>query len=111
MASFILLLHEEPSTFSSLSPQQMQNIIQEYMAWSDAMRKKGVLKRGIKLEDGAGRTVKGSVVTDGPYSEAKEVIGGIFELEAETYDAAAELAKTCPHAKYGVVEIRRVEIG
>jgi len=111
MASYILLLHEDPSGFAEMSPEDMQNIIQEYMAWTAKIREKGVLRRGIKLEDGVGRSVRGTVVTDGPYTEAKEVIGGIYEVEAASYDAAVEIAKDCPHSKYGVVEVRLVEIG
>ena len=40
-------------------------------------------------------------VTDGPFSEAKEVIGGIFTIDADSYDQAVEISKDCPHLKYG----------
>ena len=48
-------------------------------------------------------------VTDGPYAEAKEVVGGIYILKAKDYAEAAELASTCPHMLYGRIEVREVD--
>ena len=78
------------------------------------MQEAGVLTRGEKLQDGTGRVLRrsrGSIsITDGPYTESKEVIGGLFAVEAENYQAAVGIARECPHLEYGVVEIREVEI-
>jgi hypothetical protein len=92
----------------------MQAIIQKYSAWKRRMQESGVLSRGEKLQDGTGRVLRrsrGSIsITDGPYTESKEVIGGLFAVEAENYQAAVEIARDCPHLEYGVVEIRAIEI-
>ena len=48
-------------------------------------------------------------VTDGPYAEAREVIGGLFIVEANTYDEVVELSKDCPHLDFGTIEIREVD--
>ena len=48
-------------------------------------------------------------VTDGPYAEAREVIGGVFIVEAKNYDEVVELSKDCPHLDFGTIEIREVE--
>jgi hypothetical protein len=49
-------------------------------------------------------------VVDGPYSEAKEVLGGYFLVEAADYDAAVELSRDCPHLRYGRrIELRQVD--
>lgn len=49
-------------------------------------------------------------MVDGPYSEAKEVIGGYFAIEAADYDEALDLCRDCPHLKYGErIELRRVD--
>jgi hypothetical protein len=48
-------------------------------------------------------------VTDGPFTEAKEVVGGIFVIEAANYQDIIELAKTCPHMDNGSIEVREIE--
>jgi hypothetical protein len=48
-------------------------------------------------------------IADGPFAEAKEVMGGFFVVEARSYDAAVKIAKTCPHLEFGSLEIRAVE--
>ena len=48
-------------------------------------------------------------VTDGPYAEAREVIGGLFIVEAQTYEEVVELSKDCPHLDFGTIEIREVQ--
>ncbi len=113
MAKFILALYDDPSGFVELSPEQMQNVIGEYMAWSAKVEKSGHLIQGEKLTDGEGRVLRGGdkvSVTDGPYSEAKEVLGGFTVLKAKSYDEVQKLCKDHPHLKYGgVIEIREIE--
>lgn len=109
MAKFILFLHEDPAAFADVSPEQMQAIIQKYIAWNQTLAQKGQLAGGHKLEDGTGRVIRAGVVSDGPYTEAKEVIGGIYVIEAPDYAAAVEIAHTCPHGEYGTVEVRLIE--
>lgn len=89
------------------SPEQMQVIMQEWGAWFQ--------KVGEALVDGgdallpSGKLVRGSTVTDGPFIEAKELVGGYSIIEAEDYDAALEHAKTCPiTATEGCVEVRQL---
>lgn len=48
-------------------------------------------------------------MTDGPYSEAKEVLGGYFVIEADSYEQAVERLQDCPHLDYGTIVIREVE--
>ncbi len=114
MAQFILLLHESGGTGSDLSPEEMQAIIGEYRAWSQKMGEAGKVLEGHKLTNDAGKVLKsgggGIAVTDGPYSETKELIGGLFLIEAPDYAAAVEIAGTCPHAKYGsAIEVRQID--
>ena len=114
MPSYLLLLHEDPSTFAHVSPEEMQAIIQKYTEWKNRMQDSGVLSRGEKLQDGTGRVLRGNAgnvtVVDGPYTESKEVIGGLFEIQAENYEAAVESARNCPHLEHGTIEIREIEI-
>jgi hypothetical protein len=112
MANYMLLLYDDPSRWKKLGPQEMQAVIAKYMAWGDSMRKKGGV--GNKLADDYGKVLRSTGgkprVTDGPYSETKEVLGGYFQIEAASYDDAVKLAMTCPHMEYGgTVEVRVIE--
>jgi len=110
MRKYLYILHESATAMQGLSPAEIQGIIQKYKAWSQSMAQRGLLAGGHKLEDGTGRVLKGSEVTDGPYVEAKEVIGGLFVVNADSYEQAVEYARTCPHADFGTIEIRAVEV-
>ena len=48
-------------------------------------------------------------VTDGPFAEAKEIIGGFFVVDARDYDEAVSVAKGCPHLDFGTIEVREIE--
>jgi hypothetical protein len=96
---------------SSSSPEQMQQIMQKWMAWMQALAEKGHLKdRGHPLEP-QGRLVtgaRGSSVTDGPYAE-KDLVGGYSLIEARDLAQAAELSKGCPvFEQGGLVEVRPI---
>ncbi|MFN2511703.1 MAG: YciI family protein [Pyrinomonadaceae bacterium] len=114
MPNYLLLLHEDPAAFEQVSPEQMQAIIQKYTDWKRRMENAGVLTRGEKLQDGTGRVLRRTsdhtAITDGPYTESKEVIGGLFEIQADSYEEAIEAASGCPHLEYGAIEIREIEI-
>ncbi len=114
MSQFMLLLHETPSDFAGMSVEDMERIIGEYVAWREKTAAEGRLVDGNKLTDEGGRSLvahDGTVrVSDGPYAEAKEVMGGYFIVSAASYDEAVEIARTCPHLTYGGrIELRQVE--
>lgn len=113
MPQFILLPFERPEAFADFGPEEMQKIIQRYTSWTSKLGKQGRLKGGEKLRDGEGKVLRGAgkkmTVTDGPYSETKEVIGGFWILEAADYDEAVRLAADCPHLEFGTLSIRAIE--
>ena len=113
MPQYILLLHDSGTFPPDLSPEAIQGIIQRYVEWRKKVGSNGRQISGYKLHDGTGRLLRGGVgsptVTDGPYVEAKEVIGGLFVIEARDFDEAAKLASDCPHLEFGTIEIREVE--
>jgi hypothetical protein len=109
MPNFMLLLHHEPAGWPRLSPEEMQKALEKYMAWRskpftvDSHRLTVDAQRVIRIENGKPR------VTDGPYSETKEVLGGYYTIEARDYDEAVQLTLDHPHLEYGgTVEIRQV---
>ena len=113
MPQFILLLHESPTYADGLSPEQMQALFGRYRDWGKKLREQGRIAASSKLKDGEGRVLRknGSkaVVTDGPYAESKEVIGGYYVIEADNYDHAVETARECPHIDLGAIEIRQLD--
>lgn len=113
MPKFMLLLHETPSDFQSWSPEDLQKCIERYRAWSDGLLAEGKMVGGKKLREEGGRHLRrqgGEVaVADGPFAEAKEVVGGYFEIEASDYDEAVALAGTCPHLEFGWIEVRQID--
>src|ERR1700732_2962945 len=94
------------------SPEQMQQRMQKWMAWMKQLGEQGYIKdQGQPLER-TGKLVKGKqkTVTDGPFAEAKDVVGGYSLIEARDLDQAVELSKGCPifEVDAGTVEVRPV---
>jgi hypothetical protein len=93
------------------SPQQAEQQMQRWVAWMKELGEKGHLKdRGQPLET-TGKVVRGKqkVVTDGPYAESKDLVGGYTLVEAKDLSHAAELSKGCPiFESGGLVEVRPV---
>jgi hypothetical protein len=113
MPQYMLLLHDCVMSPPDVSPEEIQAIIQRYVDWRKRVAANGRKIEGHKLRDGEGRLLRGKVgaptITDGPYVEAKEVIGGLFMIEARDYNEAVKLASDCPHLEFGTIEIREVE--
>ena len=115
MPKYMLLLHDNPNAFANVSPEAMQKVVEKYIAWGKKLREAGVMRAGDKLTDEPGRVMRrkdGQVhVTDGPYSESKELLGGYYMIEADNYDKAVELARDCPQLEYGgTIEVREVDV-
>ena len=113
MPKFVLLLRDAGRFDPNMSPDEMQAIVQRYVAWRARVQKNGSSIMGHKLHDKQGRVLNGAggamKITDGPYAEAREVMGGLFVIEAKSYDEVVELAKDCPHLDFGSIEIREVQ--
>src|SRR5215467_14624959 len=93
------------------SPAEMQQVMQKWMNWFKELAEKGHVKdRGQPLER-TGKLIKGKqkTVTDGPFAEAKDVVGGYTLIEARDLEHAVELSKGCPILEVdGGVEVRPV---
>jgi hypothetical protein len=113
MPKFVLLLRDSGRFDPNMSAAEMQAIVERYVAWRAKVQKNGSSIMGHKLHDKQGRVVNGNggglKVTDGPYAEAREVMGGLFVIEAASYDEVVELSKDCPHLEFGSIEIREVQ--
>jgi hypothetical protein len=95
---------------SHLSPEAQQAHMQKWFAWVEKLKNEKSYVSGEALLPG-GKTIKGSkkAITDGPYAEGKEVVGGFFVVNAKDINEATEMAKACPDYDLGgSVEVREV---
>jgi hypothetical protein len=115
MNQYLLLLHETPAAYAAMSPAEMGAIIERYAAWARGLGEQGLLGPSHKLADSGGvhlRRRSGALLaTDGPYAEAKDLVGGFFTVSAASVDEAKRIAGTCPHLDIGSnwIEIREVD--
>ena len=112
MAKFLVLARGTGQQYANRSPQEMQQVMQKYMAWTAGLRDAGRMLHGEKLRTD-GRVVRGAAgkmtVTDGPFAESKEVLGGFWLLEAKSYEEVQAFVKDNPHLEVGSLEIRQID--
>ncbi len=108
MPQYMLLLHHDQSGWAKLSPAEQQKATEKYMAWLEKPFNVG----SGRLAPDPGRVMRSengkTAVTDGPYSETKEVLGGYYLIEAANYDEAVQRSLDHPHLEYGgTIEVRQ----
>ena|SRR6478735_7361944 len=107
-----LLIFRSTDWYKGLSPEQMQQIADNWMAWFNRLKEEGRCVGGNPLER-EGRVVSGKnrIVSDGPFAESKETIGGYFLLTVPSLDDAVAIAQQCPGLPYGIqVEVRPIAL-
>jgi len=108
MAKYMLLLRNDPSGWERMSPEDMQKWMQRYIDWN----KKVFVVDSNRLDSFSGKVMQkknGKMsVTDGPFGESHEVLGGYYTIEARDFDEAVQLSMDHPHAEHGTIEIREV---
>jgi hypothetical protein len=99
MAQYMLLIRDNLEGYSRYSKEDLAKLIEKMMEWSSQLKKAGIHKGAEKLTDDPGKVLRkrnAQVVVDGPFAEAKELIGGYFLVEAENEAEAVRIAKECP---------------
>jgi hypothetical protein len=106
--TYLFLQRSEPGSGQQQpSPAQMQDMFAAFNAWKEKF-KTNILDMGGKLMPG-GKVVTTSGATDGPFVEAKEIVGGYMLVSAESFDRALEVAREMPMLMPGSsIEIREV---
>ena len=110
MNEFALIFRNDFHPETGYSPDKLQEIMKQWQVWMSGMATKGQLANAGTRLGGDGSTVRpGSLVTNGPYAEIKEMITGIIVVKAGDIDAATEIAKGCPILNAGgSVEVRNI---
>jgi hypothetical protein len=110
MKEFLFVFRNDFTALPEATAEQMQEMTKRWMDWiSNIEQKDRLVSRGERLHT-SGKVLKAAMVTNGPYTEIKESIGGYSIVRAESYDEAVELAKGCPVlAAGGNVEVREIK--
>ena len=110
---YMLLIYADPAEFARLSDGERQGIYPEYRQFTDSIAKSGNYRAGDPLEPVSSATTvrmrQGKrMVTDGPFAETKEHLGGYYLVEAKDLDEAIGIAARIPSARFGAVEVRPI---
>ena len=110
---FMLLIYVDDSMLASLPAGEFDSMMRYCLSHADELREQGPLLESQQLEPASTaksiRTRSGRLaVTDGPFAEAKEVLGGFNLIEAENIDEAVKIAMSFPWSKIGCIEVRPV---
>ena len=110
--SYMLLIAEPPGQRAERGVEEGQRVYQRMLRFADELKQRGVLRgveslvndaKGVRVQVRDGR----SRLVDGPFTEAKEMIGGFFLVDVETLEEALALAAECPAAEWCTVEVRK----
>ena len=111
MTKYLYLFRGGDDRMAELSPEEKQKHMQDWSVWMNGLAEKGQLIDGLPLHgDGKQVSNKGTVVTDGPFAEGAELVGGYLMVKANSLDEATEMSKGCPILQYeeGHIEIREI---
>jgi len=110
---YLLMIHDDEAKFGRMSEQEKRDLLAAYMDFSAAVRESGVYVGSNRLSPvSTAATVRirdgEQVVTDGPFAETKEQLGGYYLIDTETLDEALEWAARIPSAQTGSIEVRPI---
>ena len=108
MEEFMLIVRGY--NYEGVTPEVMEKRMNAYRPWMEKMTQAGRYKSGGPLEPGTGRLLKDkkTVLTDGPFLESKDIIGGYVIVLAKDYGEAVEFAKECPLLDHCQLEVRKL---
>ncbi|OZI37685.1 dehydrogenase [Bordetella genomosp. 10] len=112
MAAYLLLIVEPPGQRAARSPEEGREVYARMVEFAGGLKARGKLlaceslatdTEGVRVQVREGR----SRLIDGPFTEAKEMVGGFFLLDCESREEAVRIAEQCPAAQWSTVEVRR----
>lgn len=104
---YVILIMNNSEAIAKLAADESDAWMKEILAWYEKWGAEGkLIDGGQELDDASkAKTIRASGITDGPFIEAKEVVGGFSVLETETMDEAVDIAKTWPGIEQGLITI------
>ena len=110
MSNFLYLFRGGDPDWKEQAPEVVQEHMQKWGAWMGGLKEQGKLVDGLPLAE-SGKVVEkaGDVITDGPFAEGSEVVGGYLIVSADGLEEAVEISKGCPiFENNGNVEVREI---
>ncbi len=109
MTNYMILIYAEEGAYANAGPDVWQQAMEAHGRFAGQVGEKGgkILSGDALQPTSTATSIRGDVVTDGPFAETKEALGGYYLIEARDLDHALDIAKLCP-APYGGVEVRPV---
>ena len=112
---YLLLIHGDETAYEAMSEQERSDLLGEFIAFTHEIRDSGVYVGSnrlaptptaatVRVRDGE------PVVTDGPFAETKEQLGGYYLVDVDSEDEALEWAARIPSARWGTIEVRPVVV-
>jgi hypothetical protein len=111
MKEYLLLFRGGDAEEAQKSPEKWQAHMQKWMEWMGELKEQGKLIGAQPLVN-TGKIISGNkkVVSDGPYMEGKEMVGGYLACKADSYEEAVAIANNCPILEHdGIVEVREIK--
>jgi hypothetical protein len=110
---YLLLIHADETRYPEISPQETAQVKADYGAFADELKKAGAYVTYERLRPTTAATTLRvrngeTLITDGPFAETKEKLGGFYMIHANDLDDALAWAAKMPSAKYGSVEVRPI---
>jgi hypothetical protein len=111
MAEYLILIFEDENAYATATPDVFQEVMEAHNRFAGQVGEKGgKIVEGRALQPtSTATTIRNDVVTDGPFAETKEALGGYYLIEARDLDHALEIAKLTP-ARFGGVEVRPIMV-
>jgi hypothetical protein len=111
MAEYLILIYESEEGYANASPEVFKEVMDAHNRFAEQVGELGATLLGGKAlrEEATATSIRGDIVTDGPFVETKEALGGYYLIEAKDLDQALAVAKLCP-ARFGGVEVRPIMV-
>ena len=112
MKDFMMLFHSEPDPDFNPTPEQIEEEVKAWQDWMGGIGAQGKLKNPGEALGFEGKTMHSDgTITDGPYAELKEIVGGFIIVSAESIEEAMQLGRGCPAlTSGGKVEVRDIMV-
>jgi hypothetical protein len=110
MEKFLLLIREEVERRVKMSQEEFDRCIRVMSAWSESLAESGIFIGSEPLKMTGRYVGRDTIVSDGPFIEAKEAVSGYYLIRAENLEQAAAIAQTCPFVLSGrlAIEVRPI---
>ena len=111
MAEYLILIFEDENAYATATPDVFQQVMDAHNRFAGQVGEKGgkIIEGRALQPTSTATTIRNDVVTDGPFAETKEALGGYYLVEARDLDHALEIAKLTP-ARFGGVEVRPIMV-